>query len=63
MKIVVDFHACMGNAQCMLVAPELFEVREDGSLYVLEEAPSEDLRAKATEAALLCPTQAITIED
>ncbi len=52
----------MSNAQCMMAAPEVFEVREDGMLYVLNETPSEELRAKVVEAARLCPTQAITIE-
>ena len=62
MKVVVDFDACMSNAQCMLAAPEVFEVRDDGYLYILNENPPESLRAKVEEAARLCPTQAITIE-
>jgi ferredoxin len=62
MKIVVDYDACMSNALCMQVAPEVFEVREDGFLYVLNENPPEELRAKMEEAARVCPTQAITIE-
>ncbi|HEX6794967.1 MAG TPA: ferredoxin [Casimicrobiaceae bacterium] len=63
MKIVVDFDACMGNAQCMRAAPTVFEVREDGFLYILQEEPPESLRMAVEEAARLCPTQAITIED
>jgi ferredoxin len=52
----------MGNAQCMLAAPQVFEVRDDGMLYVLQEEPPEALRAAVENAARLCPTQAITIE-
>lgn len=63
MKVNVDFNACMGNGQCMMAAPEVFEVRDDGLLYVLDETPPEDLRARVEKAARLCPTQAITIED
>lgn len=62
MKVVVNFDACMSNAQCVLAAPEVFEVREDGMLYILQEEPQESLRAKVETAARLCPTQAITIE-
>ncbi|MGH7661759.1 MAG: ferredoxin [Vulcanimicrobiaceae bacterium] len=62
MKVVVDYDACMSNALCMQVAPEVFEVREDGFLYILNENPPEELRAKMDEAARVCPTQAITIE-
>ena len=63
MKVVVNFDQCMSNAQCVRAAPSVFEVREDGLLYVLQEAPPESLRAAVEEAARLCPTQAITIED
>lgn len=62
MKVVVDYDACMSNALCMQVAPEIFEVREDGFLYILNENPPEELRKKVEEAARVCPTQAITIE-
>ena len=46
----------------MCAAPEVFEVRDDGFLYILQEEPGEELRAKVVEAAMLCPTQAITVE-
>jgi ferredoxin len=62
MRVVVDFDVCQSNAVCMVEAPEVFEVRDDGFLYVLQEEPSEELRAKVEAAARLCPTQAITIE-
>jgi ferredoxin len=36
-KIVVDYDECASNAVCMGIAPEVFEVRDDGFLYVLNE--------------------------
>ena len=62
MKIVVDFDKCQSNALCMSAAPEVFEVRDDGFLYILQENPGEEMRAKVEEAVRLCPTQAITIQ-
>ena len=62
MKVTVDFDKCQSNALCMSSAPEVFEVRDDGYLYVLQENPGEELRGKVEEGARLCPTQAITIE-
>ncbi len=62
MKVVVDFDACQSNALCTTAAPDLFEVRDDGFLYVLNEEPSEEYREQVMEAARICPTQAITIE-
>ena len=61
MKVVVDFDRCQSNALCMVAAPEVFEVRDDGFLYVLDENPGEDLRQKVEDAVRACPTQAITI--
>ncbi|MFZ4586150.1 MAG: ferredoxin [Acidimicrobiia bacterium] len=62
MKIVVDFDKCKSNAVCMAVAPEVFEVRDDGYLYVLQEEPPEELRAAVEQAARECPTQAIGVQ-
>ncbi len=63
MRVVVDFDRCQSNALCMAAAPEVFEVRDDGFLYVLDETPGEDLRPKVEEAVRACPTQAISIEE
>ena len=62
MKVSVDFDVCASNGACMQTCPEVFEVRSDGYLYILQEEPAEELRAKVEEAADLCPTGAITIE-
>jgi ferredoxin len=62
MRVVVDYDLCESNALCMAAAPEVFEVRDDDFLYVLQEEPAEDLRSKVEEAARRCPKQAITIE-
>jgi len=62
-KVVVDFDLCESNAICMGIAPEVFEVRDDDFLYVLQERPGDELRAKVEEAVQRCPKQAIAIED
>ena len=63
MRIVVDFDLCESNAICMGIAPEVFEVRDDDFLYVLDETPPDDLRPKVEEAVRRCPKAAITIVD
>jgi ferredoxin len=62
-KVVVDFDLCESNAVCMGIAPEVFEVRDDDFLYVLQEEPSDDLRAKVDESIQRCPKQAISIAE
>ena len=63
MRIVVDFDLCESNAVCMGIAPEVFEVRDDDFLYILNETPPEDLRPKIEEAVARCPKQAISIAE
>ena len=63
MRVVVDFDLCESNAICMQVAPEIFEVRDDDFLYVLNEEPGEDRGSAVEEAVQRCPKQAISIQD
>jgi ferredoxin len=62
MKVLVDFDKCASNARCMKAAPQVFEVREDGFLYILIEEPPEALRSSVEQAMRDCPTGAITVE-
>jgi ferredoxin len=63
MKIVVDFDLCQSHGLCTQAAPELFEIRDDGFLYILDETPPDAMRAKLEKATRECPTGAITVED
>jgi ferredoxin len=63
MKITVDFDVCQSHGLCTDAAPEVFEIRDDGFLYVLNETPGDALRAKVVKAQRECPTGAITISD
>jgi ferredoxin len=62
-KVVVDFDRCASNAVCMSILPEVFEVRDDGFLYVLNENPPESMRDRLEESVRSCPTQAISIAE
>ncbi|MDP3714048.1 MAG: ferredoxin [Mycobacteriales bacterium] len=63
MKIVLDESKCSSLGMCESVAPEVFEVGDDGALNVLNATPSEDQRALMEEAVAACPTSALSIED
>ena len=63
MRVVGDFDLCESNAICMQIAPDIFEVRDDDFLYVLDETPSEDRRSNLEESVQRCPKQAISIEE
>ena len=63
MRVVVDFDLCESNAICMQIAPDVFEVRDDDFLYVLNETPADDQRATMEEAVQSCTKKAIALED
>jgi ferredoxin len=61
MKIVVDYDRCESNGVCMSIVPEIFEVRDDDFMYVLDEHPPEKYWAKVHQAVNSCPTQALSL--
>lgn len=63
MRVVVDYDLCESNAICMGILPEVFEVRDDDFLYVLNENPPEEMRSRLEEAVARCPKQAISIAE
>jgi ferredoxin len=63
MKVSVDFDRCASSGTCTELVPSVFEIRDDGYLYILIEEPDEDLRASLEEAVESCPTEAISLLD
>src|SRR6188508_1639838 len=59
----VDRHRCIGAGNCITIAPSAFDWHEGdfAKADVVDPASVEDELLR--EAALACPTQAITIED
>ncbi|HVW43688.1 MAG TPA: ferredoxin [Amycolatopsis sp.] len=63
MKVKVDYDACESNAVCMGLAPEVFEVRDDDMLYVLDDEPAPELHERVRDAVMSCPKLAISVEE
>lgn len=63
MKVVVDRELCQGHGQCVIVAPEIFDIDDDGYAVVNIEWPDEKLQSKLHVAIRRCPAEAIKIED
>jgi ferredoxin len=63
-RIVVDIDKCIGAGQCVRAADTVFSQDEDtGVVVLLEENPPEERRKAVSNAARVCPVNAITIED
>lgn len=63
MRVVVDYDKCTGLGLCESIAPEFFEVRDDGSLELLRSEAEEDHRGELEDACRSCPTEALRLED
>jgi ferredoxin len=63
MRVLIDSDRCEGNAVCMKVCPEVFEVGEDDCVRLLIKEPPADLYAKVEAAVKRCPRQALAIEE
>ncbi|KLI98143.1 ferredoxin [Streptomyces albidoflavus] len=64
MRITVDQEKCCGAGQCVLIAPEVFDQRdEDGIVVLLDAAPPAALHDGVRESAEVCPTTAIQVAE
>lgn len=63
MKIVLDESKCSSLGMCESIAPDFFEVGDDGALAVLDDTPPEDQRALIEQAVASCPTGALSLAD
>ena len=64
MKVIVDLDVCQAHGDCVVAAPEVFDLGEEADVVtVLNPEPGDELRARVERAALDCPVTAIRIED
>lgn len=64
MKIEVDFEACEMHGDCVMEAPEVFNLEDDSdTVEILDSNPPEELRGKVETAARMCPVSAILVKD
>jgi ferredoxin len=63
-KITVDQDKCCGAGTCVLLAPDVFDQREeDGIVTLLDERPPGELHSIVREAASVCPGVAISVSE
>jgi ferredoxin len=62
MKVQVDTNLCQSHGECVLAAPDVFELGDDDVLVWQQDVPDE--RRPAVQTAVdACPMMAIRIED
>ena len=60
---MLDLDTCQGYANCVMVAPEVFDIDEEsGQAILLQETPDDSQLDAVEEAVRQCPTEAISVE-
>jgi ferredoxin len=63
MKVVRDANRCELHGECLMIAPDVFEIEDDKDVVtVINPQPDEALREAVEQAVLMCPTSALRVE-
>lgn len=67
MKVSIDQAKCSVCATCVAICPEVFEMKDNGTIDVKDEFKGKDvpadLEAKVKEAQSMCPSSAVVITE
>jgi ferredoxin len=62
MRVTADAAKCVASGQCVLIASEVFDQREDdGKVVILTDSPAPADQPAVREATLICPSGAIGV--
>lgn len=62
MTIFVDRTRCAGLGVCESLAPEVFEVGDDGTVVLLTEAVPDGMQESVQQAVDGCPNEALRLD-
>ena len=63
MRIEADRQTCEGLGMCEAMAPDFFEVGDDGQVVVHDTEPGEEHRQDLAAAVDACPVLALSLRD
>jgi ferredoxin len=64
MHVEVNVPKCVASGQCVLIAPEVFDQRDDdGMVILLDDSPAPEYHDAVRESALVCPSAAIRLTE
>lgn len=61
MRVEADRGLCVGSGTCEFLAPDVFEVGEDGVVQVLRPQPGRADEDAVRDAVAQCPTGALRL--
>jgi ferredoxin len=60
-KVLANRESCRGYGNCLIAAPAVFDVDEQGLVIVLKDEVADDELGPTERAAYDCPTNSITL--
>ncbi len=63
MRVIVDHDRCEGNAVCVGIAPDIFELDDDDYAVVKKDPIPSEQEQLAEQAIAECPRAALRRED
>lgn len=61
--LAVDLGKCQGYANCVVAAPHMFDLTEDGKVAILADGVEPADREAVEDAIAACPTAALRWEE
>ncbi len=62
-QVQANLRICEGFANCLVAAPDLFDLDDEDKVIILHGELDESERARVEEAIRSCPVAALTIAD
>lgn len=63
MVVRADLDSCEGYANCVVAAPDVFDVGDDGVVVLLQMTVGEEERDRVEEAVRSCPVAALSLAE
>ena len=60
-EVVADRRECQSYGNCVMKAPSVFDLDDDGVVVVVDKTPGEEHRQQALSAVRACPVRAISV--
>jgi ferredoxin len=61
MRVEADLDRCMGTANCVVVAPDVFDIGDDDQVRILTPEIPESQRVAVEDAVRRCPLGALRV--
>lgn len=63
LDVGADYAKCQGYANCIMAAPDVFDVDDEGVVVVLRGAVEDSERNRVDESVRSCPVAALTLTE